>query len=180
MSFVGLGIYDFGLSKSRGRNEIADRHSLLLSGLYDFRGFLLGVIREDGFPHRVMQSTTREARAFTHAKDVSKNAADKNGLYPPRQPRREVLPQRRKTAALRWWSRCGVYLAGWYWQVDCNFERTIAGCGRLGFESIPLRQSLNFVDFILSGYHTGYWNSQLVSKGIYEQHSPSHQKDSDG
>ena len=87
LPFVGLGIYDFSLSESRGRNEIADRHSLLLSGLYDFRGFLLGVIREDGFPHRVMQSTTSEARAFTHAKDVSKNAADKNGLYPPRQPR---------------------------------------------------------------------------------------------
>ena len=141
MPFVGLGIYDFGLSESGGCDEIADRHFLLPGGHYDFRGFLLRVIREDGFPHCVMQSTTREARAFTHAKDVSKNAADKNGLYPPRQPRREVLPQRRKTAALRWWSRCGVYLAGWYWQVDCNFERTIAGCGRLGFESLPLRQT---------------------------------------
>jgi len=38
-----------------------------------------------------MQSTTPEARAFTHAKDVSKNAADKNELYPPRQPPREIL-----------------------------------------------------------------------------------------
>jgi len=39
---------------------------------------------------------------------------------------------------------------------------------------------LNFVDFILRGYHTGYCNSQLVSTRVYEQHSPSHQKDSDG
>jgi hypothetical protein len=80
LPLVGLGIYDFSLSESSGRDEIADRHFLLLGGPYDLSGFLLGVIREDGFPHRVMQSTTREARAFTHAKDVSKNTAEKDGL----------------------------------------------------------------------------------------------------
>ena len=36
MPFVGLGIYDFGLSESGGCDEIADRHFLLPGGHYDF------------------------------------------------------------------------------------------------------------------------------------------------
>ena len=84
MPLVGLGIYDVSLSESSRCDKIADRHFLLLCGLRDFGGFFLRIIGEDSFPYSVMQSTTREARAFSHAKDVSKNTAEKNPLYPPR------------------------------------------------------------------------------------------------
>jgi hypothetical protein len=72
-----VGIYYAVFSKSGGRYEIADGHSLFLSSSYDSRGFFFRVIGQYGFPHRVVQATASYALLLSHSSDGSKKLKER-------------------------------------------------------------------------------------------------------
>jgi hypothetical protein len=77
LGFATIGVGSGSLFEGSRGNEIANRDLQLLGSLYDFRRFVKGIIREQGFSNGGMQPSASNRRIFAHALNVTKNFAER-------------------------------------------------------------------------------------------------------